>query len=325
MSSSSDTLVRMQLVQKCLYEFVGPMLILIGTIGFILNLIVFSQKNLRKNACSIYFIAHNCANIIFVYSSFLPTTLSVGYGIDYSTRHIVICRVRLYVTILSNVLSPLYLVFASIDRVLITSPNALTRQRSNLRFAYKCLLIGTLFWTLLHSPILIFANIIQIGSYGFICYFQSTVYLSFISYTSVFRAVSSLSLMIICGLWSIKNIQNLQKIRPAASVSATVPTASSVPHSNLSKDRQLTLILLIDVITYTLFSFAYAVYLMYQQATQYYVKNTERTQIETIVSSFCQFSGTIPFCVACYANLIISKTFRNEVKKILTCQINLSI
>ena len=292
----------------------------IGTVGCILNLIVFNQRNLRKNPCSIYFIAFNLANFVFIYSSLLPAILNLGYSIDFSTRNIVICRVRLYITILSNVLSPLYLVLASIDRVLITSPNALTRRRSTLRFAYICIAIGTLFWTLLHSPILVLANIIQIGPNAFICYFQQSVYFSFLSYSSLFKATIALLLMTICGLWSIKNIRGLQRVRPAASLSATVTTVGIGARSNSSKDRQLTLILLIDIITYVLFSFAFAIYLIYQQITQNYVKNAERTQMESISGNISQFSGTIPFCVSCYANLIISKTFRTEVKKLFSCQ-----
>ncbi|UJR18255.1 hypothetical protein I4U23_005158 [Adineta vaga] len=316
MSSSTNILATMQLAQKYLYQFGSALLIFIGTIGCILNLLVFNQKNLRKSPCSIYFIAHNFANFVFIYFSLVPSTLNLGYGIDISTRHIVICRVRLYITILSNVVSPLYLVFASIDRVLITSPNALTRRRSTRRFACICIIIGTLFWTFLHAPILVFANIIQIGPNAFICYFQSSVYLSFISYTSLFRATSALSLMMICGIWSIKNIRGLQQVRPAASLSATL---GSNQHSHSSKDHQLFLILLIDIIIYALFSFAFAFYLIYQQITQNDVKNAERTQLETISSNICQFSGTIPFCISCYANFIISKTFRNEVKKIILC------
>ncbi|CAF3788601.1 unnamed protein product [Adineta steineri] len=320
MSSSTDILVTMQLVQKYLYQFVSPVLMFIGTIGCILNLIIFSQKHLRKNPCSIYFIAYNLANFVFIYSSLLPTILSVGYNIDFSTRNIVLCRVRLYITILSNFLSPLYLVLASADRVLITSSNALTRRRSTLRFAYICIACGTLFWTLLHAPVLVLTNIIQIGPNTLICYFQLSAYISFLSFCSLFKATIGLLLMTIFGLWSIKNIRSLQKVRPAASLSATVTKIDTALHSNSSKDRQLCFILLIDIIIYALFSFTYAINLIYQQITQNYVKNTERTQIESFITNICQFSGTIPFCISCYANLIISKTFRNEIKKILSCQ-----
>ena len=318
MASSTDILATMQLVQKYLYQFGSLVLLSIGTIGCILNVMVFNQRSLRKNPCSVYFIAYNLANFVFIYSSLLPTTLNLGYGIDFSTRNIVICRVRLYITILSNVLSPLYLVLASIDRVLITSSNALTRRRSTRRVACTCIASGTLFWASLHAPILFLANIIQIGPYVFICYFRLSVYISFISYCTLFKATVAFLLMAICGLWSIKNIRNLQPVRPAASLSATVATTGTTTYSNTSKDRQLCFILLIDIITYVLFSFWFTIYLIYQQITQNYVKNGERIQMENIISNMCQFSGSIPFCISCYANLIVSKTFRSEVKKMLS-------
>ena len=324
MSSSIDILVQLQLAQKYLYRYGGLILIFLGSIGSILNLIVFTQKTLRKNPCSTYFISYNIVNFIFIYSSVLFSMLNLGFSIDYSTQSLVICRARVYINIVCTVLSPLYLVFASIDRVLITSSNALTRRRSTRQFAYICIGIGTLFWMLAHAPILYYGSIIQIGPNMFICYFQSSVYVSILSYFSLCRAISALSLLIICGLWSIKNIRNLRKITAPTSftAAATTPSPSTTTHSTSSKDRQLCFILLIDIVIYTLFSFAFAIYLIYQQITQSHVKNIERTQIETIVSNICQFSGAIPFCFSYYANLILSKTFRNEIKKIFSCQLH---
>jgi hypothetical protein len=251
-------------------------------------------------------------------SSLLPLTLSLGYSIDTSVYNLVICRLRLYITVLCNCLSAIYLIWASIDRILITSPNARTRQRSTPRLACICIGFGALFWALFHSHALILTNIIQLGPNYFICYFQEGVYRDFVGYYSLFKEIVALSLMILCGLWSIKNIQSTNRVRLAPDVSVNRTGVESNSHSTLSKDRQLMFMLLIDTTIYGLFSFMYAIFLIYQQITQDYIKSADRIQIENIIQNLCLFSIGIPFCSSCYTNLISSKTFRKEVKKVLS-------
>jgi hypothetical protein len=319
MTSSDDSLAVLKSAELYLYQVGGPILMFIGTIGCLLNLSVFTQKNLRKNPCSIYFIAYNLANFIYIYSSLLSLTLGIGYEIDPSAYNLGICHLRLYITILFNCLSPFYLILAAIDRILITSPNALTRQKSTRRLAYACLGGGTLFWALFHSHALILSNITQVGPNIFLCYYEQGVYLAFISYYSIIKEVVALSLMIFCGLWSIKNIRSTHSITAATDLSVTrIGGVTGNLRSNSSKDRQLMFMLLMDITIYALFSFVFAISLMYTQITQNYIKSADRLQIESIVTFICLYSAGIPFCTSCYANLIVSKTFRKEVKKIFS-------
>lgn len=120
MSSSTGILDALKLANKYLYQIGGPVLMVIGTASCILNLIVYTQKNLRKNPCSIYLIAYNISNFMYIYSAVLSLTLGVGYNADYTVYNLIICRLRLYATILFNVLSAFYLILASIDRILVT-------------------------------------------------------------------------------------------------------------------------------------------------------------------------------------------------------------
>jgi hypothetical protein len=319
MTSLDDSLAVLKSAELYLYQVGGPILMFIGTIGCLLNLSVFTQKNLRKNPCSIYFIAYNLANFIYIYSSLLSLTLGIGYEIDPSAYNLGICHLRLYITILFNCLSPFYLILAAIDRILITSPNALTRQKSTRRLAYACLGGGTLFWALFHSHALILSNITQVGPNIFLCYYEQGVYLAFISYYSIIKEVVALSLMIFCGLWSIKNIRSTHSITAATDLSVTrIGGVTGNLRSNSSKDRQLMFMLLMDITIYALFSFVFAISLMYTQITQNYIKSADRLQIESIVTFICLYSAGIPFCTSCYANLIVSKTFRKEVKKIFS-------
>jgi hypothetical protein len=305
--------------QKYLFQFVGPILLLIGSVGSILNLIVFNQKNLRKNPCSIYFIAYNLANFVYIYCLLFSLILEAEYNIDPSAHNLVICHVRLYINVLFNVLSPYYLILASIDRILVTSRNALTRQRSTRRLAFICVTSGTLFWALFHSHALIIANITHLGPISY-CYFQPGLQLTFVGYYSVIKELLALSLMIICGLWAIRNIRSTHRVMAVPSLSVNRTVVEGGAQSTSSKDRQLALMLVMDIIIYTPFSFALAVFLMYQQITQIYIVTIEQVLIQTILTNIFLFIACVPFCTSFYANFIVSKAFRNEVKKVFSCR-----
>jgi hypothetical protein len=249
----------------------------------------------------------------------LGFTFEVGYQIDPRLYNLPICRLGNYIETLFNFLSPFYLILAAIDRTLITSRNALTRQKSTDRLAYKCLGSGTLFWVLFYSHIFILSNIIQIGPNIFACYFKQGVYLAFLSYYSIMEEIVALALLIFFGLWSIKNTRSTRRITATNDLSVT---RIGGLRGNLqlisSKDRQMVFMLFMDITIYALFSCVYGIYLIYEEITQNYEKSDDRIQIETYVQYICLYSISIPFCTSCYTNLIASKTFRKEVKKVVS-------
>jgi hypothetical protein len=320
MSSSADVIASIKLAQLYLFQVGSVILLFIGTLSAILSMAVFSQKNLRKNPCSIYLIAYNVANLAYIYSTVLPLTLSEGFKIDYTIYHLGLCHLRFYAAILFNCLSPFYLILASIDRILVTSRNVHIRQRSTLRLAYLCLIIGTLFWAVFHCHALIFTEIIEESPTDFLCYYQPGTYLAFFSYYAIIKEITAFSLLTIFGLWSIRNVRNALRARVVINESMNGITVEGGLRSTSSKDRQLALMLLLDATIYALFSFVYASFLMYQQITQNVVKSSERTTIENFVTVLCIFMMSIPFCISLYTNLIVSKTFRSEVKKVLSCR-----
>ncbi|CAF1253651.1 unnamed protein product [Adineta steineri] len=322
MFSEYDSITLIILSQKYLYQFGGLILIIIGTLSCTMSLIVFSRNILRKSACSSYLIALNISNIITMYLPFLILVLDAGYNIHPTLYSLIFCRFNLYVQFLFDILCPFYMILASIDRVLITSSNARTRQRSTHHFAYICIISGTLFWMLFQTHTLIFGSIIEYAPNYFLCYFQSGAYLVFIAYYAILiKTILVPLLLITCGLWSVKNIRSLRRIRVAPVLSMNRITTAADPHPLLrARDRQLVRMLLIDIIIYIIFNWAVSVFLMYQQATQYTIKSSVQNLIEVFIASVSTFSNHIPFCIECYTNLIVSKTFRNEVKKVLLCK-----
>ncbi|CAF1321358.1 unnamed protein product [Adineta ricciae] len=314
-AQASSTVVTFKLVEKYLYQIGCPILIIIGIFGSVTNLLVFTQKNLRKSPCSIYFIANNLANFCYICSSLLPLTLGLGYKVDVTTSYLGLCRLRLYAVTLFNCLSAFYLVLASIDRVLITSRNATTRQKSTCRCACVCILVGTIFWSLFHIHALILSTISQIAPNTYLCYFQSGMHLIFMSYYSLCKELGALFLLTFFGLWSIRNLRHAQRLTHVEHFSKTKSIGATGSRSKFTKERQMMYMLFMDISIYALFSITFAAFLMYQQITQNQVKGSEQVAIESVVRNMCLFSAGIPFCLSCYTNLLVSKTFRSEGKK----------
>ncbi|CAF1170887.1 unnamed protein product [Adineta steineri] len=233
---SSSLVVTMQLAQTYICQIAGPILIFIGTVGCILNLIIFSKKNLRKNPCSIYFIVFNIINLLYIYCNLLYTVVSLGYNIDPAIHSLIFCRLHLYASLLLHCLNQYYLILASIDRMFITSRNAITRRRSTPRLAYLCIIIGTIFWALFHSHILIFASILQFAPYVYVCYFQPGVQTIFIAYYTVIIEMLVLVIMITCGLCALSNMRKMRRIRVINNESTRTAPEANV-QSTSSKDR----------------------------------------------------------------------------------------
>ena len=304
-------------VQTNLYRFGGPILMVVGTVSCLLNLIAFNKKKLRKNPCSIYLVAYNTCNFLIIYVSILFTTLTTAYNIDLSAYNKNFCRCRFYMMLLFEVLSPSYLLLASVDRILITSRNALTRRRSTRRLAHVWLTIVTIFWAVFHVHALALTGIIRITRNFFICYFQPGMHITLVSYYSIIiRGIVIPLLMITMGSWAIKNVRTLGRVAVVS-----IPTVIETPgirnaRAERSKDRQILQIVVTDISIYVFFNLMLSSTLMYQQFTPKESQSSVTTQIQVRLINIGFFSTFIPCCVGCYTNALISKTFRQEIKKI---------
>ncbi|CAF0853603.1 unnamed protein product [Adineta steineri] len=306
-------------IQQNVLKFGGPIVLSIGTIGCILNLMVFTKNSLRKNPCTICLIAVNIVDIIYFYLGFLLTILAVGYNTDLSISSIGFCRFRFYISFVLTCSQPTCLILASIDRTLITSKNVETRQRSTRRLIITSLISLILFYAIVEIHGLLFMEILQYGPNYFVCFYQPGTYTTFMGYHAlIVNGFIPPLLMAIFGLWTVKNVRNVQRRLP-------ITHATNREHVNIgrsyviqSKDRQLIRMLLVDIIAFIIFKFPVTIILIYQQITQYNQKSSEQQIIEQSFLQLSYFWYFIDSSISCYTNILVSKTFRTELKNILS-------
>ncbi|UJR29680.1 hypothetical protein I4U23_017228 [Adineta vaga] len=305
--------------QQNLFKYGGPILIAIGTLSSIINLIVFTQKTLRKNPCTICLIIVNSINLIYFYVGLLFTVLASGYGIDPSANNIIFCRFRYYIAFLLACWESSCLILASIDRTLVTSPNASTRKLSTRRLIVITIIVICLFWAIFHVHALIHMQILQYGPDYFICYYESGSYTTFVTYYSLLiNGLFPPILMLIFGYWTVRNIREIRRAtRHSGTINSIVVVAISRPQILQSKDQQLVRILLVELITYILYKCPITICYIYQEITHHIEKTVEQQLIEQYILSLTFFIYFIENSITCYANILVSKTFRSELKRIL--------
>ncbi|CAF1236871.1 unnamed protein product [Adineta ricciae] len=315
-SVNYDLINTLQMAQKYLYQYFAFALMILGTIGCIFSLLVFTKTTFRKNPCSLYMIAYYIGNLTEIYTVILPSVLVFSYNQSISVQSIHACRFIYYMAVVLNFLCPSYLIFASIDRILITSSNATTRRRSTVRRASISVISITLFWFLCEAHVLVFTKIFEVVTNYVVCFFQGGLYLTVFIYYSTTIALLIPFILAILGYWAIKNIRQVGKHRVHI-VGSNVETSAHINQQQIqSKDRQLIRIVLMDIVIYILSSFPLAIVSIWLQAIQYDVKTLEQSQINSFINNICVCIGYIPYCIGFYKNLFTSKTFRNEFMNI---------
>jgi uncharacterized membrane protein YidH (DUF202 family) len=127
-----DSLIQLAIELVCT---IIPVIIVLGVISNSVNIAVLSRSVLYNHACSRYFLAL-AGNNLFLSSAFLINRLLItGYQLDITKISNLSCKLVQYVTGVAVVISPYFIILASIDRYCASSRNVQRRKFSNVRVA----------------------------------------------------------------------------------------------------------------------------------------------------------------------------------------------
>ncbi len=103
--------------QKYLFSIILPIVIVIGNVGSILNIIVFSiSKKLRSSPCSLYLTFASIGYAAHLNIVALLRFLQVSFNIDPSSQWLWFCKLRFYAVGVLLMLPRSYMLLAAIDR-----------------------------------------------------------------------------------------------------------------------------------------------------------------------------------------------------------------
>jgi hypothetical protein len=252
-------------------------LLLCSLIGNVFSCIVFSRRDLRSKPCCVCFLAAALVNLIVCVTAFTPRILN-GWNnaADLSERISALCRLLMFMLFTARCMVAWIIALASVDRYLISSRSTRRRQMSNLKNAYRSLVLICVMSLLVWSEVFFCFDANLVGT-PIKCYTTSDACQI---YNNLAHALLTIlvpaTVMLVFGFATIENIRRSRLVAPV-----------SMPEQTVSRNRRtessLTKMLVMQVLVLTLCSLPLAVMTLYLSATFYRQKSLERHRVEGFV------------------------------------------
>ena len=308
-SDNTYTIALLENISFCLYRYIIPVIYILGNLGNFLTALIYTKKTWRKNVCVFYFTVCLVSTTCYINSTLLASFFIYGLYTNLQNSNIFICKIHFYASFLFTSLLPTTLILASIDRLLISSQNVDTRLYSSKRLAYFLISINTFFWMIYLVHVLIKVNIQEPYPSYFLCYFDlSGFYVKFVSYSSlIFSCLFPLIMIVLCVL-AFKNVRRIR----------AVPRQQRQQIRTMNKkDFQLLRCLFVNDIVYILFGTPIILITVYQGITADQARTLLGSSIENFVYTVFVFLNHVPYCASFFIYILVSKAFRNEVKRLI--------
>jgi hypothetical protein len=269
-----------------------------GTIGNILNILVFTRPLLRTNPCSLYFVSGSIINFLSLYDGLITPFLG-SYGLDPTQKINILCKIRYYLRYASITLSTWFILFACLDRFLSSSTNANTRSWSSLHLAKRIILLASI--------------IGFIFPYTQVFYCYSINKNNTCTYTNNICKLSIDSILLLCN----------SGVPPIVMVLLSILTIQNIKYLNRTnavrrRDVQLNRILLVQVIVLVLFATPITAQKIYSFATMFKTKSDLTTAIDNLTHQISTEISYINNSITFYIYSLTSKRFRKEVSQIFS-------
>ena len=293
MSNSASSIL---IIQGQLLRYMPLITILTGTIGNTLNCLIFTRRSLRENSCSIYFLTSSIANFLPIYFGCLTRLLSTFDINPVPSQMALYCKTKTFLTYLGLASSTWFIVGACADRYASSCSTVRMRSFSKVKIARRVVILLSFIVILIYfQMIFCFNGNVQ----GPNCY-PST---SFCNTYNDFNLLLTYSLfppilMLILGWMTIRNVRTGQHIRKEANV----------------KDRQLTTMLVIQVVCVTILSMPISIQKIYSEMTLNQIKSTEAKLIENFFATFVVLLALMNASTSFYLFTLTGKVFRKELK-----------
>ncbi|CAF3426682.1 unnamed protein product [Rotaria socialis] len=304
-------------------RYFSIVIFLFGTIGNILNIIILSQRQLRTNPCSLFFLISSMANLSAILSG-LTTRMLSGWALDLTNTIDWLCKLRAFGLFLSRNAASWLLMLATMDRWLLSCRNSYYREMSTLKNAYRGTIMTIFLSTCLYCAVFYCyeANLINtpLACYGktLACRFIND--LSYACLTILFPMI----IMLIFGLMTIRNIRKVKNRIHVASITGKRGTGNSSTVRRSRQDRQkkldyrLFFMLFIQIILMCILTLPQAAGKLYSTLTSTEKQTPLTTAIENFVFNLfllmTYVAHGMPFYIYAWSG---GRIFRNAIKTLI--------
>ncbi|CAF1258078.1 unnamed protein product [Rotaria sordida] len=302
-------------------KYMIVILYIIGTLGAILNIITFLQKQIRRNSCSLYFLSSSiidfCIMNVFILMEIITTFNKPLSDRIYSTN--IWCKVGNYIMFILPCLSSSYITLASIDRFCISSLNQTLRKCSNFKISRIVISMVFVVWVLFGLHILIgYDRIRDITTNTDRCTVQTSSATVFIVIDGFFFALFNGAIIpfILC-IFGLLIFHNIKVSRQRVNFHQYRGNNNTVNPTRIGVNRQnfhMILMLLVQVFLTIIFNTPYIVVYL----STFYKRlsfDSYHLFLYIIFSFIARWFYYMNYCKTFYINTLTSELFRNSLRK----------
>ncbi|UJR18180.1 hypothetical protein I4U23_005080 [Adineta vaga] len=316
MSSLNTSIAAINYSNSVFYQFWSYLLFCLGIVGHSLNFYVFTRPTLRSNPCVRYFLASTISGLLVTLINVLLRLLQLMYKINTFGYSTVSCKILTFIVYCTKAQASWFIVLASIDRFLCSSPSTTVRAWSNLRVSCRSILcmpiiMGTFY---IYVPIQ-FENIQTITR----CPASQSVYPLFNGMWGllIFSLGPSI-IILIFGSLTIRHVQQtVRKTVPMKILTNNQTESRSLPQEQWrirkSTDRQLIQMMIGQCIYYSLMSTPISVFWIYSSLRINVVPDALQLAKDTLFANITGALSLTGACTSFYCFTLSSQLFRKEL------------
>jgi hypothetical protein len=242
--------------------YFGSFLLVAGLIGNGINILVFSSVlTYRKTPCTFYFLISSIINIAYLTINLISRIVTEASGIDLTIISISWCKIRNFFLATLVLIALSCSCLATIDHYFATSQSAYVRRFSNIKWAHRIATIMIIFWCLHGILPLVFFTITPVPK---TCTYLNAGYKIY-ALVYFFGLVTSIPISVMV-FFAYLTYRNIHLTRVLAEQQA---------------DRQLTRMVLIQILLVVIGFLPYAANTAYNYITSQFIKDTNQ-QIEEL-------------------------------------------
>ncbi|CAF1199470.1 unnamed protein product [Adineta steineri] len=295
---SSSVIIDLSFIQNQFTRYMSFVLLVSGTIGNFLNCLIFTRSSLRTKSCSIYFLATSIANLVALYFSCLTRSLITFDIYTAPNQGFIYCKARTFLTYMPLSASSWFIVAACVDRYASSSTSVRIRSFSQVKVSQRTI-CG------------VFIILCFIWVQMFVCFNGNSEGTTCSPVSQFCNTFNTYSLLIFYGL-----------LPPMCMFLFGWMTIQHVRHRPINrainiKDRQLTVMLIVQVLLFQILSLPISIQRIYALITTNESKSVNRIQIENFILQFVNYAAFTNTTTSFYMFTLTSPLFRKELKSLL--------
>lgn len=150
---------------RAVWSTIPLALLATGSFGNILNIIVLSRPNMRKNSTSVYLLCLAGSDLLMLWTGMVPRMLLQAYKLDIRSESSFLCKIVNWLNVTAGGYSAWVLVLMTLERVFATKLPVLARVKLSRTKSVTVSLTVLIFCVLLTSHVLFSYNLVMVRSF----------------------------------------------------------------------------------------------------------------------------------------------------------------